>query len=245
MAALAALCALPACEDAAGPPLALDRSERFGILRDLELFPRSSRLGGPFFLDRFETTRADWRFWLAAQRGDRETVPDPAVGASLGEDATLPVVGVDLLEARTYARWRLGRVPRYDELLHAASGGGLYRRPWGDVDRASWANTQELAVGGLTPVGAFESGRQHHRKCQIRVARRIRASQFRPRSLFVAWAVDRHPYKSRPIFCSPGNINRRFISRNKPLIGIYPLGGYGAYLARVLQLAGDKMLRNF
>jgi hypothetical protein len=158
-AALAVLCALPGCEDSASQPPSLDRSERFGILRDLELFRRSPRLGGPFFLDRFETTRADWRSWLLAVQADRGLDP-PDSAPGLGEDAALPMVGIDLHQARAYARWRFGRVPRHDELLHAATGGGLYRRPWGDVERVSWANTQELGVGGLTPVGAFESGRQ-------------------------------------------------------------------------------------
>lgn len=141
------------CSDGSDAPRTLARSERLGILRDLEFFPRSPRLGGPFFLDRFESTRLDWSRWVEVT----------GRGGTRGEGPTqegLPAVGMTLDQARAFARWRFGRVPRYDEWLHAATGGGLYRRPWGNLERPSWANTQELGLGGLTPVGAFESGRQ-------------------------------------------------------------------------------------
>ncbi len=129
-----------------------ERESRFGILRDFELFTRSTRQGGAFFLDRFETTRSDWSRYQA-EHDDREVSADVRGGE-------LPVVGMDLGEARGYAAWRFGRLPRYDEWAHAASGGSSYRRPWGDIDQVAWANTRELGFGALTPVGAFEAGRQ-------------------------------------------------------------------------------------
>ena len=65
-----------------------------------------------------------------------------------------------LEEARRYAEWRFGRLPRIDEWRFAATAGGRYRLPWGDADRVVWANTAELGIGRVVPVGAFESGRQ-------------------------------------------------------------------------------------
>lgn len=154
-AALLLAVAAVGCSGGGEGALPLGRAERLGILRDLEFFPRSPRLGGPFFLDRFESTRADFAAWQSAigavPGGTRAS--DPIA-------ASLPVVGIDLPTARAFANWRLGRLPRFDEWQHAATGGGLYRRPWGNFDRAAWANTQELGFAGLTPVGAFESGRQ-------------------------------------------------------------------------------------
>ncbi|MDA1221356.1 MAG: SUMF1/EgtB/PvdO family nonheme iron enzyme [Planctomycetota bacterium] len=139
------------CGDSSTPPLP-EREARFGVLRDLELFPRSARQGGPFFLDRFEVTRSDWARY-ASETGMTAANLD-------GSPGELPVVGLDLQDARGYAAWRFGRLPRYDEWAHAASGGGSYRRPWGDSDQVAWANSRELGFGALTPVGAFEAGRQ-------------------------------------------------------------------------------------
>lgn len=140
-----------ACSDTPAPSLP-EREARFGVLRDLELFTRSARQGGAFFLDRFEVTRSDWARYRAVRFG--EGAPSDPPGGEL------PVVGLEIDEARGYAAWRFGRLPRYDEWSHAASGGGAYRRPWGDIDQVAWANTRELGFGALTPVGAFEAGRQ-------------------------------------------------------------------------------------
>ncbi|MGA0060681.1 MAG: formylglycine-generating enzyme family protein [Planctomycetota bacterium] len=152
LALLLALSVAGCGDDPVSAPALPEREARFGGLRDLELFTRSARQGGVFFLDRFEVTQSDWDRYQRDHRGR-----NPASGSRAGE---LPVVGIDLEEARGYASWRFGRLPRFDEWSYAVSGGGSYRRPWGDIDQVAWANTSELGLGALTPVGAFEAGRQ-------------------------------------------------------------------------------------
>jgi hypothetical protein len=123
-------------------PAEIMRRGAFGSLRDLVLFERPDAAGGPFFLDRFEVTRG------------REGAAVPA-----GDEA-LPVTGLDLLQARAFAAWRLCRLPRADEWLYAATADGRYEFPWGNLDEASRANTAELGLGEPTLVGTFESGRR-------------------------------------------------------------------------------------
>ncbi len=149
---------LGACTPEAVEERALSRSSRYGILADLVLHPRPARLGGPFFLDRFETTRADWERYLTETERSQFAFQDFDEWNE-SPDPTLPVVGIDSEAARRYAVWRFGRLPRQAEWEWAASAGGVYRLPWGDSDRTAWANTHELGFGQLTPVGAFESGR--------------------------------------------------------------------------------------
>ncbi|MBK8100182.1 MAG: SUMF1/EgtB/PvdO family nonheme iron enzyme [Planctomycetes bacterium] len=149
---LAAVVLAAACERAPAGPVELRRSGRLGPLRDLVLFERAPALGGPFFLDRFECTRADWAEYLAA------TGQAPvAVGA---DDAALPHSGMDLDQARAYARWRFCRLPRLDEWLHAATIGGTSPFPWGTGADGAKANTAELGLGEPTRCGTFESGRR-------------------------------------------------------------------------------------
>ncbi len=152
-----------ACEPVVQPARAVrTRASRFGVLRDLVLFRRSPAQGGSFFLDRFETTQADWERYLETEDRDGSLrVKFDAWQASF--DPSLPVAGVDLYEARRYARWRFARLPRLDEWRWAATVGGKYRFPWGDRDSEGRANAAALRLPGLTPVGAFESGRQGDR----------------------------------------------------------------------------------
>lgn len=134
----------------------LSRSARFGVFGDLVLLEGP---GGPYFIDRFETTRGDWRAWREAV-GDSPEEVDAFLqrwGGSL--ESRLPVTGMPLREAQAYARWRFCRLPRLGEWLHAATGGGRYERPWGN-QLQPWANTTDLRIAGFTPVGTFESGRQ-------------------------------------------------------------------------------------
>lgn len=157
----AALCAaLAACGGPAeaAPEQALSRSGRFGSLRDLVLFERPE-LGASkaLFFDRFEATRADWAGFAATPAGR-------AVGADLVlvvGDPALPVSGIDLAQARRFARWRFLRLPRSDEWWLAAVGGrGQNLFPWGRREDSTRANTLELGLGRPTPVGVFESGRR-------------------------------------------------------------------------------------
>jgi hypothetical protein len=125
-----------------------ERSGRFGTLRDLVLFDRPERAGGPFFLDRFEATRADFCSFTGLE------------GQAAGGDSdALPQTHIDLAAARQFAAWRCCRVQRADEWAYAATGGGANDFPWGKGIHPSRANTFELGIGALLPVGVFESGR--------------------------------------------------------------------------------------
>lgn len=135
------------------------RSRRFGALRDLVLHQRAEHLGGPYLLDRFETSCGDWEGWL--DRSGRSL--DDLLQFDRWNDGLapeLPVVGVTLSEARAFAHWRLCRLPTWSEWEYAATARGQFRLPWGDAERPAWANSKELGLGNLTPVGTFESGRQ-------------------------------------------------------------------------------------
>ena len=146
---------LPSC-DGSAPQSALARSGRYGSLRDLVLYERPPEHGGPFFLDRFEATRADFAEFAAAAEGI-------AIGAKLPRmregEGSLPVAGVDLRTARAFAQWRRCRLPRADEWAFACTADGRDAFPWGSRPDPSRANTSDLGVFAPLPVGTFESGR--------------------------------------------------------------------------------------
>ena len=151
---------LAACVETVRP--VQPRAERYGGLRDLVFHPRPAAKGGPFFLDRFETRNADYAAFLRAAGREPGAALRTRWGNGLPADAVadLPIVGLTLAEAREFARWRLCRLPRQDEWLHAVTAGGQYRFPWGDRPEVPWCNTGDLGLGRATPVGAFESGRE-------------------------------------------------------------------------------------
>ena len=132
-----------------------ERNTRFGIFRDLLLIERPPASGGAFFLDRFETTRADW-FYYESATGDGATAAGDRPDAAARD---LPVTSISLAEARVFARWRFCRLPRHDELMYASTQGGASQYPWGDRWVETWANTHGLSLGRVAPVGSFESGR--------------------------------------------------------------------------------------
>lgn len=140
-----------------GNPIDLpERATRFGIFRDLVLIERSAESGGPFFLDRFESTRADWfRFEAATGRGSSQGPTEkPSVANRLH-----PASSISLGEARAFARWRFCRIPRLDEWNYACTQGDAAQFPWGKLMVETWANTHGLGLGRVAQVGSFESGR--------------------------------------------------------------------------------------
>jgi hypothetical protein len=149
---LLAACTPEAAGSAGTPP----REGRFGSLRDFVLIVRlDQERPAALFFDRFEVTRADWVAFAASPDGR-------AVGAEAADcsgDPALPVGGVDLAQARAFARWRFARLPRQDEWA-AVVGDGRHRFPWGSREDPTRANTGELGLGEPTPVGTFESGRR-------------------------------------------------------------------------------------
>jgi hypothetical protein len=134
----------------------VERSARFGVFRDLLLIERPTTNGGPFFLDRFETTQGDWSYFEAAI--ERNTAPEGAEKVALAV-RNYPVTSVSLAEARRFAQWRFCRLPRLSELMYASTQGGASQYPWGDRWVETWANTHGLSLGRTAPVGSFESGR--------------------------------------------------------------------------------------
>ncbi len=146
------------------------RRGRFGIFRDLVLFQGSPATDGPFFLDRFETTRRDFAEFLLATSQPLlpkwsplfeapATVRKPANLADLPRFlADLPMVRITLAESKAFARWRFGHVSTLAEWRYAATGAGRSTFPWGNTPRVTWANTGSLGFGQATPVGTFESG---------------------------------------------------------------------------------------
>jgi hypothetical protein len=137
----------------------LVRSGRLGSLRDLFLFARADAAGGPFFLDCFEVTRGDWLEFARTAAGRAVRAPPPHIERM--DDDSLPMAGVDLVQARAFAHWRCCRLPRDDEWSYACTSGNHNVFPWGEAGPQDdvRANTQDLGFGGPTPVGAFESGR--------------------------------------------------------------------------------------
>src|SRR5262249_25274070 len=75
-----------------------------------------------------------------------------------GSRGAQPVVRITLAEARSYARWKLCRLPRLDEAIHAAQAAGRSRYPWGGSAEPWRCNTGELGLGHACPAGALEAG---------------------------------------------------------------------------------------
>ena len=125
------------------------------------LYDRPEAAGGPFFFDRFETTCLDWSVSLAA----RGMLPSKPVHDAWGDAEPKlsrrqhPITRITLAEARAYATWRHCRLPRADEWEHAVRHGAGRDYPWGNVADPVRANTGDLGLGEVQPVGAFESGR--------------------------------------------------------------------------------------
>jgi formylglycine-generating enzyme required for sulfatase activity len=111
---------------------------------------------GPFYIDRYEVTNADYhRFVKALDR------PPPAHWnghAPPPELADHPVTYVSWYDARDYCAWRGKRLPTEFEWEKAARGAEGLKFPWGDIFDPGIANTPQSKIGHTTPVGRFPKG---------------------------------------------------------------------------------------
>ncbi len=109
-------------------------------------------------VDRFEVTRALWR--ERAARSDALPDLDGRVGQEWTEPASLllPAVGMDYIEAGTFAALRGMRLPTVGEWMYVAGGSRAQPWPHGNSPATSVANTAEVGLRTAAPAGTFPSG---------------------------------------------------------------------------------------
>lgn len=110
----------------------------------------------PLLIDRFEVTRAEWSRWMAGRDAESEGNPAAEYWADLVPQK--PATGMTLAEAEAFAVDQGMRVPTAREWLRAAVGSRAQVWPWGPFPARSAANTLDLGLDRLAPVGSFESG---------------------------------------------------------------------------------------
>lgn len=165
LAQVAAVClslaSLPSCGGgaAAGDAPLLDELERFAWIPEavVRLAPGAAPAAGnprPLLVERYETTRAQAREFLAS------LPPDPVRERLLGEAdgaGNLPVTGLTLAEARALCAARGLRLLDASWWLRCALGRQGAEYPFGGR-WVSVANTVELGLGRPVPVGSFGQG---------------------------------------------------------------------------------------
>jgi len=118
-------------------------------------------------VDRFEVTRGEW-LDAAASGGGREFDLPEAFRAGWSEATRRwPASGMQLDQARAFARRRGMRLPTVAEWMRIASGTRGQSWPWGVVDLESAANTLDLGLGRPVPVGSFENGNTYAGVCDM------------------------------------------------------------------------------
>ncbi len=114
---------------------------------------------GPFLLDQYEVSCADYERFLATRPAD---YPHPKTWegrTAPAESNRLPVTGVTWEQARDYAEWAGKRLPTFGEWMWAARGGNENRVfPWGTVD---WPNCYRAdldpSVDELAETGSWRA----------------------------------------------------------------------------------------
>jgi hypothetical protein len=107
-------------------------------------------------VDRFEVTQDEWQAWLENQGSNSSALECQTYWPDLAP--TLPATGMTLTEAREFAEKNRMRVPTAREWIRVATGTRAQYYPWGRQAAESVANTLELKLGTLAPVGTFDKG---------------------------------------------------------------------------------------
>lgn len=111
------------------------------------------------FVERFETTRGEFRAWLLRATSERDPALVAHAASWTAETFDWPASFMDLDEARAFAAERGERLPTASEWLRIACGTHAQPWPWGQNDIVSAANTLPLQLDRPCPVGTFEHGR--------------------------------------------------------------------------------------
>ncbi len=138
-------------------PTSLNGPAELGDLDDRETF----RVG-PFFMDRFEVTQAEYARFLeeSGYRPENESALfDWKDGAPRAGNEQKPVVFVSLRDAKAYAAHHGKRLPTREEWALATRGSIDRNFPWGRSFNRNRLNCLETGIGRAWRVGTFESGK--------------------------------------------------------------------------------------
>lgn len=114
----------------------------------------------PLLVDRFEVTRGRWQEFAAERPEDLSSEMLAEVREWGGTQTDFPATWMTQVEAQNYAHWRGMRLLAPGEWLFTALGQERRLFPWRAYERQdSIANTLDLGLGRLCPVGTFEGGR--------------------------------------------------------------------------------------
>ncbi len=119
--------------------------------------PQLYEIREPLLVDMFEVTRGEWMLYANEHKPVAELAAYAATWSSSRAD--LPATFVTQREAEEFARWRGMRLLRAGEWLVCAIGPQRLAYPWGSTAQRSIANTLELGLERVAPVGTFEAGR--------------------------------------------------------------------------------------
>lgn len=108
-----------------------------------------------FFIDRHETTNAEYRKYIE-KTGAR--TPRYMKDAEFNQPSQ-PVVGIDWKEAEEYCRWRGKRLPTEAEWEKAGRGQAPVKYPWGNEPPDETRLNFNGNHGKTQPVGSFENGK--------------------------------------------------------------------------------------
>lgn len=153
---------LPAVRDGNdGAPAILIDAGVF-TMGDDDAAPRREVYVDAFYMDRYETTVAQYGQFLSSSRAPAP--PDYWDTVDPIRHANLPVIGVDWRDANAYCRWAGKRLPTEAEWEKAARGADERLYPWGDasptLSHANYQNTSPDAYdGGLAAVGSHGTGK--------------------------------------------------------------------------------------